>query len=407
MKKIIFLFSLLIIGCSEDDLFVTPDDSSPNIINTLSPEPFIIYPSSFQTHEFNAGYFSLHTTKLPDNGKLIVGVTYVDFNNDGYADIIGKDENNPTVVKLYTNDGNNNYTVSELITENKQNGMRSGMRKMITVDINNDGKLDILTGLAPDVENDPKGLFILENKGNIFYEHSILSGNDDWMHTISTADINNDGYVDVVPGGKDFVLMGNGDFTFEKKYLPNYIRRGTAITEELIDLNNDGYVDILIGHHLGMWDNWTDDEYKNSVTIHYGTGDENLFTRGYVLESNYYGTNVTLDFSVIDFDGDGDYDVFVNSNFDYGSKYVIQYHENVGYMNFVNKSNDVFENECNLVINHYDIDWIKFIDRDGDGKKELMIEGANWDKTNAEYNQPKFNGFKLNSNNKFERVILK
>ena len=36
-----------------------------------------------------------------------------------------------------------------------------------------------------------------------------------------------------------------------------------------------------------------------------------------------------------------------------------------------------------------------------------MIEGANWDKTNAEYNQPKFNGFKLNSNNKFERVILK
>ena len=238
MKKILFLFSLLIIGCSEDDLFVTPDDSSPNIINTLSPEPFIIYPSSFQTHEFNAGYFSLHTTKLPDNGKLIVGVTYVDFNNDGYADIIGKDENNPTVVKLYTNDGNNNYTVSELITENKQNGMRSGMRKMITADINNDGKLDILTGLAPDVENDPKGLFILENKGNIFYEHSILSGNDDWMHTISTADINNDGYVDVVPGGKDFVLMGNGDFTFEKKYLPNYIRRGTAITEVLIDLKD-------------------------------------------------------------------------------------------------------------------------------------------------------------------------
>ena len=43
-------------------------------------------------------------------------------------------------------------------------------------------------------------------------------------------------------------------------------------------------------------------------------------------------------------------------------------------MNFDNKTNEVFENESNLVINHYSIYWINFIDMNDDGLDKLMID---------------------------------
>jgi hypothetical protein len=42
-----------------------------------------------------------------------------------------------------------------------------------------------------------------------------------------------------------------------------------------------------------------------------------------------------------------------------------------------------------------------------DSVKELMIEGVNSEVQNGQYISPKFNGFQLNSNGKFERKMLK
>ena len=404
MKKFLFLSSLLLVGCTiEEEL---PTELIVEEIPT--PKEFVIYKNSFETHEFNNGYYSAHTTTLPDNGRLVVGIAYADFNKDGYVDIVGKDEQNPKVIKIYINDKNGNYTVSTLNSENGTTFDNVGPRKIITSDVDNDGDLDILIGLAPDDEINPRGLVIFENKGNgtKFHRHTILDGKDDWIHGFSAGDINKDGIVDIFMSGKDYVLLGNGNFTFTKKQLPSFIK--FSVTCELIDINKDGHLDVLLGKHIGEWDTPKDSErFSQSHLIHFGTGDDNLFGEAYILESNYQGTNITLDFSVIDFDNDGDLDLFVNSNFDYGSKYVIQYYENNGYKNFVNKSDEIFANESNLVLNHYDIDWIKFIDMDNDGIKELMIEGVNWETTTGQQTHPKFNGFKLNSNRKFERKLLR
>ena len=410
MKKLFLLISLLLIGCSKEELFF-PNPADIDIVEVESPQPpppFEIYGTSFEIHEYNNGYYSLHTTKLPDDPWLIVGMTYVDFNKDGYVDIVGKDEYNPSVLKLYTNQGDDTYTVSVLPSENGFPFDEVGPRKVISADVNNDGELDIIVGLAPDDFENPRGLYIFENKGNgeSFYGHTIISGEHDWIHAVSAGDINNDGFIDIFMGGLDYLFLGNGDFTFTKKDLPNYINN--AVSCELVDINQDGLLDVLLGSHKPSYDPsavWG--KFGNSHSIHYGTGDDNLFSEEYVLESNYDGTNITLDFTVIDFDNDGDLDLFANSNFDYGSKYVIQYYENNGYMNFINKSSDVFENECNLVPNHNDIDWIKFIDMDDDGIKELMVEAANWDKTGGEYLEPAFNGFQLNENKKFIRKMFK
>ena len=135
-----------------------------------------------------------------------------------------------------------------------------------------------------------------------------------------------------------------------------------------------------------------------------------MFTEPYVLTSAYEDTNITLDFTVIDFDNDGDYDLFTNSSFDYQSKFVIQYYENNGYMNFINRSSDVFENESNLILNFGDPDWIKFVDMNRDGTKELMIEHGLYDRSQdidgdgqIDWVKADFMGFELNENGKFER----
>jgi hypothetical protein len=401
---LIVLLSFLLIGCEKEELVSIDFESNP------PTSEFKIYDTSFETHELNDGYYNYHTTNLSDNGMLVVGIAYGDFNNDGYVDIIGKDENSPNYIKLYTNDGNG-YYISSILNIDNDSGVVSGVRKIITSDINKDGLLDIIYSEAPDDTTSPRGLFVLRNNGSAFTKFTLLNGERDWVHSVTAGDIDNDGNIDIFAGGKGYVFMGNGDFTFNKKSLPStmiewdeynqsYSTKG--ISQEIIDINNDGYVDILMGYHISM-DGTTSSQQSNTHVIHYGTGDDDMFTESYVLDSDYNGTNITLDFSVIDYDNDGDLDLFINSSFNYQSKYVIQYYENNGYKNFVNRTSDIFDNESNLVSNHYDIDWIKFIDMDGDGVDELMIEGVNFQIQQNQQTSPSFNGWGLNENNKLIR----
>jgi hypothetical protein len=379
-----------------------------------APEEFLIHNTSFETHEFNNGYYNSHFISLPGDPNFAVGLTYVDFNKDGYFDILGKDERDPSVLTLYTNDGYNNYVHSIIPSENGFPLDNVGPRKVITADINNDGELDIIVGLAPDDFENPRGVYIYENKGlgERFYRHNITTGDHDWIHAITAGDINNDGYIDIYAGGLGYVFFGNGDFTFNTKPLPNYFTTVNApVSSELFDINEDGLLDLLIGYHKGSYDpSATWGVFGNSHVIHYGTGDDSMFTEPYILDSAYEGTNITLDFTVLDFDDDGDYDLFTNSSFDYQSKFVLQYYENNGYMNFINRSAEVFENECNLILNFGDPDWIKFVDMNNDGTKELMIEHGLFDKSQdvdndgqIDWIKANFMGFELNERGRFER----
>ena len=104
---------------------------------------------------------------------------------------------------------------------------------------------------------------------------------------------------------------------------------------------------------------------------------------------------------------DGDLDLFVNTSYGYQAHYVIQYYENLGGNQFVNKTKNVFEGNCYDNPNQMEFDWLKVVDYDLDGKPEILIEGPNWSKGATGWLDPSFNAFKLNSNNKFERVLIK
>lgn len=73
-------------------------------------------------------------------------------------------------------------------------------------------------------------------------------------HSASAADINGDGYPDIVltdnyQGTSIYVLLNNkdGTFTVDKKRFPNDSLHKGWFTVELIDFNNDGKYDVVVG----------------------------------------------------------------------------------------------------------------------------------------------------------------
>jgi len=391
------------------------------MFRSVFKEEIKYYKSSFENHHLNNLYYSPYIKPdLPGSPYVAVGFDYLHLNNDGYRDLIVKDENDYGRFRFYISDKNRNFSETKDLINN-YTFSTFGARKIITSDFNNDNLIDIAYASAPDDETTEKGVFVLKNTGNGFDRIKIFGGKDFingkptgyWSHYLASADVNNDGNPDIIGGSMPYVYLGDGSFNFEPKDLPDGVTRydgyleRTAMIEfqniELFDINEDGFIDILGSLNRGQ--DFSKEDYKNTFEIFYGNGTEKFFDSDpYVFNSKYEGTNVTMGIAIDDMDNDGDYDIFVNSSFNYQGKFVIQYYENNGDGTFSNESELMFENEQNLIELGSDPDWIKLVDVDNDGTKELMIEGGFG--VGGGICCFDFNGFKINSNGKFERFLF-
>lgn len=433
--KLLILLSLVLLSCTKEDITqldndvlieqlqeVVENEVEENVDEESSepekPAKQIIYTSSFENHESNDEYFFSELTYLEGNPHVAVGMIYIHLNDDDLYDLVVKDERDNGNLKFYIKNQDNSYTLLENPIINYDLST-FGARKLVTVDFNNDGLMDILMGLAPDDTTSDRGVAILQHlPDHTFQFIDFKTGH--WAHHISAADINNDGFVDIIGAHKNAVYLGNGDFTFKEERLtdnvlkPDFSSVGGMLlkgtSSEMVDINNDGFVDLIIGLHQNRADH-KGSEYSNSHIIHFGTGDNTLFGPPYILESIDDQTNITLDFTVFDFDNDGDLDLFVNSFYEYENhNRVVQYYQNNGDNTFSNKTKDVFENNSNFVsyLGYRGSDWIKAMDYTKDGRMELMIEVEN--KKQNEYGEvlssTDFNGWKLNSNGKLERFYF-
>ena len=187
-----------------------------------------------------------------------VDAIFFDANNDGFPDLYvvsGGNEypdGNPNLADhLYINDGNGHFKESiqalSPILKNKS--------CIAVADINKDGFQDLFVGgLATageyGISKAPSYLLLNDGKGNFkLADDSIIPLRETGIVTAATfADLNNDGWVDLIVTGE---WMGMKIFMNNKGvFKANEIDHSSGLWQTLYatDLNGDGYPDLLAGN---------------------------------------------------------------------------------------------------------------------------------------------------------------
>lgn len=214
-----------------------------------------------------------------------------DFNKDGYLDIaISNDAPDPKLV--YLNDGKGNFKIGA------EFGLPSWPTRNASIaDINKDGWPDIIVANRGDSTTFN---YVCLNRGNGHFDSNCIPFAHYPATTISPADFNHDGYVDlVVPhrdGGQSYVYLGGPDFTYvDSRRIPFGPPDAKIRMAEVGDFNSDGLSDIV-----------AIDETKG-VSIYFGQPG-NTFSPGLVISD---ARVIPYALAVADMNQDGKMDIIV------------------------------------------------------------------------------------------------
>ena len=340
----------------------------------------------------------------------------VDFNKDGYSDVIYIGTMNPNNVEvtgedtsglcgsdvckgykplpsLYLGGANKKLTyVPELIIDNREDSGMSLGRQILVADYNNDNILDFYVadhGIGGGGHNGVRDSYFLSQSNVTWVEssetHLSHSNFVVFDHGGATGDIDNDGDMDVVitelngkTGTALWCLMNDGTGYLNKRKCGGIF----SFALELADIDGDGYLDVLLGAH----------EFENNVFtgIVWNDGSGNFpkhIKTSLPQHKKKWGS--VPEVSAADLDNDGDLDIVYSRA---GVLYVgtaIQVIENLGNKKF--KDHGIFplvEAPDDYVPVHEGNEWndyieaIRFRDLDKDGDIDLYLSSGS-QKTNG------------------------
>ncbi len=238
------------------------------------------------------------------NGSLSLSRTksifVSDFNNDGFADIVfGNAEQSNEIL---FNDGYGRFNEGDVVT---LPGGSTTTKAISALDVDNDGNLDLIFGNfgVEELLGEPNQL--LQNLGNGSFGEALNLTNDDFTESVSVADVNNDGVIDIVFGNQlqsNKILIHSGIYgNFKEAFQQDAIdipSDGQDFTTALAvaDIDNDGMVDYVIAN------------YKESSQVYF-TSTNGRFQH----PINLKGQKESKAVAIGDFNSDGYLDIVVGN----------------------------------------------------------------------------------------------
>ena len=231
------------------------------------------------------------TFVLDDDFNNPHGVFVSDLNNDGLKDIIATARNDHEIA-WWENNGENPDTWTKHIVSNQINGSQT----VSAADLNNDGFKDIIGGSSLSNE-----VVVFYNNGDspLTFTKQVANQSLQLPHWVSVADIDDDGNLDILvaacASGKVVWLKNNGGNPITWIQYTIGSNFGCALTVEATDIDMDGDLDVAAtawGSNRVAW--W--EQQKNGVQISWAIHN---------LSTNYKGA-WPLVFSDVDLDTDMD-----------------------------------------------------------------------------------------------------
>ncbi len=236
---------------------------------------------------------SIKNVNLTDEGINSHGVSWADFDNDGFLDALTLEYNEIGTTRLYKNIKGQNFVEFPANTLDIPNGIAIGATWS---DVNNDGYLDLF------VPYDGDANYLCINNQNGSFTPTQMDDNAKSVGC-SFADFDNDGDMDLfVSNASDennflYKNDGEGNFTLINNS-PIVQDKGHSHGSCWGDFNNDGWLDLYVSN-----------DRNNEKFLYFNKGDGTFIKDTIELitlsENNSFGVACT------DYDHDGDLDLYV------------------------------------------------------------------------------------------------